>query len=64
MENSVHSAHFNFYLKWKCEKMKKVQQNIQIDRENIVSNLRCKNHVKFCFCYTILKRIEEKKSSI
>ena len=20
MEYSVHSAHFNFYLKWKCEK--------------------------------------------
>ena len=25
---SVHSAHFNFYLKWKGEKTKKIQQNI------------------------------------
>ena len=35
MEYSVHSAYFKFYLKWKCEKMKNIQQNIQIDTENL-----------------------------
>ena len=70
MECIIYYAHFYLYFKWKCEEMKKIRQNIQIDTENLYRSAlwRLTNHIlqrnkcnKCVFCWRRSKRWKRKR---